>query len=78
MRIYILRVRYISSELEANEELKNPMAAAGAVKDALATGGVDKVTRWLLPSKTLQLLELDFALYFKLNTDHSHLTVFFS
>ena len=52
MRIYILRVRYISSELEANEELKNPMAAAGAVKDALATGGVDKVTRWLLPSKT--------------------------
>ena len=25
--------------------MKNPMAAAGAVKDALATGGVDKVSQ---------------------------------
>ena len=33
------------SDVDGIDDMKNPMAAAGAVKDALATGGVDKVSQ---------------------------------
>ena len=34
---------YFSSDYDVGDDMKNPLAAAGAVKDALSTGGVDKV-----------------------------------
>jgi hypothetical protein len=48
-KLYIIQLTYFFfsfSDYDKSDDAptpKNPMAAAGAVKDALATGGVDKV-----------------------------------
>ena len=54
--MYMLKFLLLFSEGDP-EDMKNPMAAAGAVKDALAGGNVDKVhhvfdTKELNPSPT--------------------------
>ena len=41
-RHLISKTNYFS-DMDGVDDVKNPMAAAGAVKDALAGGGVDKV-----------------------------------
>ena len=38
-----IKIFYFSSDYDVGDDMKNPLAAAGAVKDALSTGGVDKV-----------------------------------
>ena len=44
-KIFILDSKFFSfsSDYDVGDDIKNPLAAAGAVKDALSTGGVDKV-----------------------------------